>query len=242
MVTALEFGAHGAPGVIVQVNWYVWPGINPLTVAFGLVGSEKVTPVWPDDTVQSPVTGEGLFPCKTYVVALQISLLAPAFATTAGGFMVIAEAVEFANAQTPLLITALYSVVWVRFRYGCVVLVLTIGTQVVPLSMDDSHLTTLPTWPVNVIEPLTLLPEQKLLAPAVVPPTEGRSFVIVTELELGVQGADGVIVQVNWYTWPATNPLTVAFGRAGFEKVTPVCPEVIVQRPVPGDGLLPCRT
>jgi hypothetical protein len=65
---------------------------------------------------------------------------------------------------------------------------------------------------------------------------------MVTELEFGVQGAAGVIVQVNWYTWPATNPLTVAFGRAGFEKETPVCPEVSVHNPVPGAGLFPCNT
>ena len=56
---------------------------------------------------------------------------------------------------------------------------------------------TLPVCPLSVILPL-LLPLQTMVAPAVVPPTDGASLVIVTVLELGVHGAAGVIVQVNW--------------------------------------------
>jgi hypothetical protein len=78
------------------------------------------------------------------------------------------------------------------------VLVLAIDCHVAPLSVDDSHLKIAPSCPDSVIVPLILLPVQKAVAPAVVPPTEGASSVIVAELEFGEHGADGVIVQVNW--------------------------------------------
>jgi hypothetical protein len=82
--------------------------------------------------------------------------------------------------------------------YDSDVAVLAIGCQVAPLSIDDSHLITAPNCPESVIAPLALVPAQKVLPPAVVPPMEGASSVIVTILEFGVQGAAGVIVQVNW--------------------------------------------
>jgi hypothetical protein len=82
--------------------------------------------------------------------------------------------------------------------YVSVVVVLAIACQLVPLSIDDSHLITAPICPVSVMLPL-LLPLQTVVAPAVVPPIEGKASVIVTVLEFGVHGGAGVIVQVNWY-------------------------------------------
>jgi hypothetical protein len=75
--------------------------------------------------------------------------------------------------------------------------VLAIACQVVPLSIDDSHLKTAPNCPERVIAPLALVPAQKVVPPAVEPPMDGASSLIVTVLEFGVHGAAGVIVQVN---------------------------------------------
>ena len=72
-----------------------------------------------------------------------------------------------------------------------------IAFQVAPLSVEDSHLNMLPICPVNVITPLMLLPAQKAIVPAVVPPADGASSVMITEAEFAKQGAAAFIVQVN---------------------------------------------
>ena len=97
----------------------------------------------------------------------------------------------------PLCTTALYCVVCTTFMYVCDVPVFATGDQVTPLSVEDSHLITPPVCPLSEIVPLLPLPAQKVLAPVVVPPTEGALSVIITKLEFGVHGSAGVIVQVN---------------------------------------------
>ena len=84
----------------------------------------------------------------------------------------------------------------VKLTNARVVVVLKTCVQVVPLSVDDSHLLILPFWPDKVMFP-PLLPAHAVTPPSVVPPTVGVSSMTVTELEFGGQGAAGVIVQVN---------------------------------------------
>src|SRR6185503_1545107 len=98
--------------------------------------------------------------------------------------------------HTPLLTTARYWVVVVRFKYCCEVAVLMIGVHVVPLSVDDSQRRMAPTWPVSVIVP-ELLPAHTEASAAVVPPTVAGSTTTVTVLEFEVHGACGVIDHVN---------------------------------------------
>src|SRR6185312_16288083 len=100
--------------------------------------------------------------------------------------------------HTPFCTTARYCVVVVRLRYCCdaVVLFGKVDCQVTPLSVDVSHLTTLPSWPESVIVP-PLLPVQTVGPPLVVPPMVGASSITVTELEFVLQGAGGVMVQVK---------------------------------------------
>jgi hypothetical protein len=116
----------------------------PSTVAFGKAAFEKVMPVWPEVNVQRPAPGDGLLPLSVYDVTLQTTWFEPAFAVTATGFTVTVLGVDVAIEQTPFCTTALYLVVCVRLKYDWLVVVLTIGCQVAPLSMDDSHLITLP--------------------------------------------------------------------------------------------------
>jgi hypothetical protein len=86
----------------------------------------------------------------------------------------------------------------VTLLYDCEVAVFAIACHVVPLSVENSHLTIVPTCPVKAIVPLLPVPAQYVLPPVAVPPTDGASSIIVTALEFGVHGAPGVIVQVNW--------------------------------------------
>ena len=88
---------------------------------------------------------------------------------------------------------------------------------VAKLLVDDSHLNIDPTCPVSVIVP-PLPVEQTVAPPLVVPPTDGASSVITTELKLDGQGAGGVIVQVKVYVLPGTNPMAVAFALVASSK------------------------
>ena len=64
--------------------------------------------------------------------------------------------------------------------------VLAIGDQVEPPLIEDSHLTTLPVWPLKLsVAPLA--PEQTVALDATVPPTETGLTVIVAAAEFAVQ-------------------------------------------------------
>ena len=60
------------------------------------------------------------------------------------GLTVIVASAELADEHAPLVTTALYLVVTVRFVAVSVVVVLTISTVVVQLSTDDCHFVTAP--------------------------------------------------------------------------------------------------
>lgn len=95
--------------------------------------SQRTTlPVWPDKVID-PL----LLPEQTPVLPLTVP---PADA----GVTVIVEAVELAGAQEPLCTCARYWVVWVTFVYVSKVVVLLIGVQLAPLSVEYSQRITVP--------------------------------------------------------------------------------------------------
>ena len=63
--------------------------------------------------------------------------------------------------------------------------VLLIVDHVPPLSVENSQRITFPVWPDNTIVPL-LLPEQTVLLPLTVPPTDAGVTVMVAALEFTV--------------------------------------------------------
>ena len=101
-ITLLVLGGQGAEPEIVQVNVYVCPGTNPLTMAFGNVASLKVIPVWPDVTLHCPLFGVAKLPFNVVDVAAHNLWFIPAFATITGWFTVISLAVDIADAHVPL--------------------------------------------------------------------------------------------------------------------------------------------
>ena len=58
----------------------------------------------------------------------------------------------------------------------------TIGVQVAPALMENSHLITEPVWPVKASVP-ELAPEQTVALDATDPPTEGALMVIIAAAE-----------------------------------------------------------
>ena len=73
-------------------------------------------------------------------------------------------------------------VVVVRLLIVSVVVVLLISTMVLQLLVEDCHLTTSPTFPVNDRSVL-LLPEQTEVDPMTVPPTDAGLTVITASAE-----------------------------------------------------------
>jgi hypothetical protein len=98
------------------------------------------------------------------------------------GFTVIVASVEFVDEQTPLVTTAWYFVVAVKFVAVRVPVVFVISTGVTQLSVDDCHLVTVPVCPDNV-SIVVLVPEQTVALPATEPPTDTGETVIVASVE-----------------------------------------------------------
>jgi ABC-type molybdate transport system permease subunit len=98
---------------------------------------------------------------------------------TLAGFTVIVADDELADAQTPLVTTALYNVVCVKFEYACEAVIFAMGLQLAPPLIDDSQRVTAPVLPVkfNVPEFEVAHTVELLLT---LPPTETGLTVIVT--------------------------------------------------------------
>jgi len=114
--------------------------------------------------------------------------------TEAGSTVTVASA-ELDDEQLPLVITARYLVMVVKFVAVCVVVVLAISTGVTQLSVLDCHLVIVPVWPDKVSNVL-FVPVHTVELPAILPPTETGSTVTVTSAVLGVQ-VPLLIVQRN---------------------------------------------
>ena len=99
---------------------------------------------------------------------------------------------DVAVEQTPLFRIVRYFVVAVRLVAVYVLVVLVIPVVVSQLSVEDSHLTIVPVWPDKVSNEL-LVPLQTDLLPAILPPTEAGSIVMVIVLVVKVpQPAGGI--------------------------------------------------
>lgn len=110
--------------------------------------------------------------------------------------------------------------------------------QVVPPSVDDSHLKTLPVCPVSCIWPV-LVGAQTVAGPtaAVEPPTVAGTTEIFTTLD-EEHPVPVVIVHCKRYELPTVRPVITDVGEVSSVKVIPV-PEITVHLPVPAEGLFP---
>src|SRR4051812_32436841 len=108
--------------------------------------------------------------------------------------------------------------------------------QVAPLSVDISHLTTLPTLPVRVIVPV-LLVAHTVVSLFVTPATVRLSIVMFTVSLLSAQ-IPLLIVQIKLYV-PGTRFVIVALLTAVLLKLTVVGPASWLHVPLPLVGVLP---
>jgi hypothetical protein len=111
---------------------------------------------------------------------------------TERGSTVIVASAEFVEEQTPLVTTARYFVVAVRFVAVSEVVVLATSFTVLQLSVDHCHFVTEPVCPERV-RAVLLVPEQTVVLPATVPPTEAGSTVTVASVEFAEEQTPDVI-------------------------------------------------
>jgi hypothetical protein len=186
IVASAELAVEHTPLFITARYFVVAVKLVAVSVVVVLAMSTGVTQLSTDDChfVIVPVC-----PDRVRVVLLvpvhTVVLPATEPPTDTGSTVTVASA-ELAEEHTPLVITARYFVVEVKLVAVRVVVVFAMSTGVTQLSTDDCHFVIEPVWPDNV-RVVLLVPEQTVVLPAIVPPTEAGSTVIVASEELAVE-------------------------------------------------------
>jgi hypothetical protein len=215
---------------LVMVHWKVLaaPTVNPVTPELALLAVVAV-PV-PEVVVQAPVPGEGLLPAKVAVVLLQMAWAAPALDVT--GVDEVTITVE--EALHAPFVTVHWNVVAAPNVNPVTpeVALLAVVAVPVPAVVVQAPVPRLGTVAAKVVV-VTL---QTLCAVPALDVT-GDDTVIVTE-EFVTQ-APLVTVHSNVLAAPTVNPVMPELALLAVVAV-PV-PEVVVQAPVPGEGLLPAK-
>jgi hypothetical protein len=196
IVASVEFAEEHTP--LVTTAWYfvVVVKLVAVRVVVVLAISTGVTQLSVDDChlVIVPVC-----PDKVSVVLFvpeQTVVLPATVPPTETGLTVIVASGEFAEEHTPLVITAWYFVVAVKLVAVRVVVVFAISTGVTQLSVDDCHLIIVPICP-DKVSVVLLVPEQTVVLPATVPPTETGLTVIVASVEFAEEHTP--LVTTAWY-------------------------------------------
>src|ERR1017187_2794849 len=208
------------------------PGVSPVTPELKSVG--VVTTADPEVTVHAPVPGAGLFPARVVTRTLQRFCVAPALATGAGAasLMVTLLLVE---GQTPLEMVhcsteAAPGVSPVTPELN------TVGevTTAVPEVTVHAPVPGAGLLPARVV---TRTLQRFCVAPALATGAGAASLMVTLLLVEGQTPLEMVHSRTD--AAPGVSPVTPELNTVG--EVTTAEPEVTVQAPVPGAGLLPAR-
>ena len=126
--------------------------------------------------------------------------MGPFIVGTGKGFTKTVDSAEFAGPQTPLWIVALNFVDSTSGFEVYVAEVFAISVQVVNGEVLLCHFTTDPVWPERVSKPL-VLPEQIIVPPVTVPPTEIWPMVTVVSKEFAGPQTPLWTTALNFVVW-----------------------------------------